>query len=513
MAFLGSGFSVHLLHSTSTSCNSHTLRPLLSTIIVITMDTVAAIESLRQGQKPQWPTNANTLEFARSMDNSSDFPKTLRSEFVVPTKAQLKRKTLTDDATTSAKASSTDDEGIYFCGNSLGLQPKAVGEYLNAYLKTWGSIVVGGHFTPIADSPITPYQDMAGECAKRMADIVGAAPSEIVAMNTLTINLHLMMAAFYKPTEKKHKIMCEWRPFPSDWYAIESQIEWHGLDPKKSMCLVKPDDGYLMTTENILNLITQEADELALIMLPGIQYYSGQLLDIPTITAHARKHGITIGWDLAHAAGNVELKLHDWDVDFACWCTYKYINAGAGSIAGAFVHSKHGDNGHNVGLKGWYGHDKSSRFLMDNKFVPTPGAQGFQCSNPSIVDLTCLAGSLSVFQKTSMANLRSRSLLLTAYAENLLNQIATRNPKDGEAPFQIISPTDPRSRGAQLSVLLQEDFMEDVSAALEGNSVICDKRKPGIIRVAPVPMYNTFEDVCRFMQIFEEALQPKAGTP
>ncbi|KAB2104429.1 Kynureninase 2 [Alternaria gaisen] len=459
------------------------------------MDAAAAIKQLRQGQKPQWPANAESLEFAHSLDQSAEIPKTFRPEFVVPSKAQLKRKTLKDDAQTANPASTPDDEAIYFCGNSLGLQPKAVGEHLNAYLKTWGSIAVGGHFTALEDSPLTPYQDMAAGCSKRMADIVGASPSEIVAMNTLTINLHLMMAAFYKPTEKKHKIMCEWRPFPSDWYAIESQIEWHGLDPKKSMLLVEPDDGYIMTTKNILRLIDENVDELALIMLPGIQYYSGQLLDIPTITAHARKHNITIGWDLAHAAGNAELKLHDWDVDFACWCTYKYMNAGAGSIAGAFIHEKHGNNDHYKGLKGWYGHDKSSRFLMDNKFVPTPGAQGFQCSNPSIVDLTCLAGSLSVFEKTSMADLRSRSLLLTAYAEHLLSQIAARNIKDGAFPFQIITPTDPRFRGAQLSVLLPEDVFDDASAALVEGGVICDKRKPGIIRVAPVPMYNTFNDV------------------
>lgn len=473
------------------------------------MDARTAIEQLRQGRKPQWPANADSSDFAQALDDHSDIPTTFRPEFIVPTKAQLKRKTLVDDAKTAAQASGPDGESIYFCGNSLGLQPKAVGEHLSAYLKTWGSIAVGGHFTHLEDSPLTPYQDMAAECARKMAPIVGASPSEVVAMNTLTINLHLMMAAFYKPTEKKHKIMCEWRPFPSDWYAIESQIEWHGLDPKKSMLLVKPDEGYTMTTENILNLIDQEADELALIMLPGIQYYSGQLLDIPTITAHARKHGITIGWDLAHAAGNVELKLHDWDVDFACWCTYKYMNSGAGAVAGAFVHSKHGDNGHYKGLKGWYGHDKSSRFLMDNQFVPTPGAQGFQCSNPSIVDLTCLSGSLSVFEKTSIANLRSRSLLLTAYAEHLLTQIASRNISNGRFPFEIITPSDPRFRGAQLSVLLPEDIFEDASAALEANGVICDKRKPGIIRVAPVPMYNTFGDVYRFMQIFEEALQTR----
>ncbi|KAL5120833.1 Kynureninase (L-kynurenine hydrolase) [Pleosporales sp. CAS-2024a] len=480
------------------------------------MDTSAAISQLRQGQKPKWPANANSLAFAKSLDNSNNVPKTLRSEYIVPTTAQLKRKTLADDAETLAQASSTSDEGVYFCGNSLGLQPKAVGEYVDAYLKTWGSIAVGGHFTPMSDSPIKPFQDMAAACARSMSDIVGAWPSEIVAMNTLTINLHLMMAAFYKPTEKKHKIMCEWRPFPSDWYAIQSQMEWHGLDPKKSMLLVEPDNGHLMTTEHILGLIDQEAGELALILLPGIQYYSGQLLDIRRITAHARKHNITIGWDLAHAAGNVELQLHEWDVDFACWCTYKYLNAGAGAIGGAFVHAKHGDNGANVvGLKGWYGHEARSRFLMDNHFVASPGAQGFQCSNPSAVDLACLAGALSVFQKTTMADLRSRSLLLTAYAEHLLELIAARiaskqSLKQGGAfPFAMISPRDPRFRGAQLSVLLQEERLLDrVGAALEANGVVCDKRKPGIIRVAPVPMYNTFEDVCRFMQVLEEALQP-----
>ena len=473
------------------------------------MDTASAIEQLRQGQKPQWPAHAESFDFARSLDESNQLPHTLRPEFIVPSKAQLKRKSLKDDAQTASPATSADEEAIYFCGNSLGLQPKAVGEHLNAYLKTWGSIAVGGHFTVLEDSPLKPYQDMSAECSRMMAGIVGASPSEIVAMNTLTINLHLMMATFYKPTEKKHKIMCEWRPFPSDWYAIESQIEWHGLDPKKSMLLVEPDDGYIMTTKNILKLIDENVDELALILLPGIQYYSGQLLDIPTITAHARKHNITIGWDLAHAAGNVELKLHDWDVDFACWCTYKYMNAGAGAIAGVFIHEKHGNNDHYTGLKGWYGHDKSSRFQMDNKFVPTPGAQGFQCSNPSMVDLTCLSGALKVYEKTSMANLRSRSLLLTAYAEHLLSQIAARNIRDGAFPFQVITPTDPLARGAQLSVLLPEDIFDEASEKLVENGIICDKRKPGIIRVAPVPLYNTFGDVWRFMHVFEEALAEK----
>ncbi|PIA91659.1 Kynureninase 2 [Cercospora beticola] len=482
-----------------------------------TMDATAAIGLLQQGQKPSWPSNAATLEFAESLDNHNDIPKTFRKDFVVPTKSQLKRKTLHDDAQTSAPASSVEDEAIYFCGNSLGLQPKAVSEYMSAYLKTWGSIAVGGHFTNFEDSPLVAYQDMAADCARKMAPIVGAKDAqEVVAMNTLTVNLHLMMAAFYKPDKaaKKTKIMCEWRPFPSDWYAIESQIEWHGLDPKEEMLLVRPDNEkngeYDMSTEQICNLITQHKDELALILLPGIQYYSGQLLDIPTITAHAHKHGLTIGWDLAHAAGNVELQLHDWDVDFACWCTYKYMNAGAGAIAGVFVHEKHGDSKKNKALKGWYGHDKSSRFLMNNQFVPTPGAGGFQLSNPSVVDLTCLSAALSVYEKTSMKELRRKALLLTAYAEELLGGISKRNVTEGgEAPFKIITPSDPRQRGTQLSVLFKEELMEEVSAALEENGVICDKRKPGCIRVAPVPLYNTFGDVARFMQIIEAALKNK----
>lgn len=477
------------------------------------MDVGSAVQQLRDGQKPQWPSTSDSLDFAHSLDASTDIQKTFRSDFIVPTKAQLARKTLTDNDKTAATASGPDDESIYFCGNSLGLQPKAVGTHLAAYLKTWGSIGVGGHFTQLDESPLPPYQDMAAECARKMAPLVGASPAEVVAMNTLTVNLHLMMAAFYKPTDKKYRIMCEWRPFPSDWYAIESQIELHGRDPKTAILPVDPDDGYLMSTAHICALIDKHADELALILLPGIQYYSGQLLDIKTITAHAHSHGITIGWDCAHAAGNVELRLHDWDVDFACWCTYKYMNAGAGAIAGAFVHARHGDNGANVGLKGWYGHDKTSRFLMDNKFVPTPGAAGFQCSNPSAVDLTCLAGALSVFEKTDMASLRSRAVLLTAYAEHLLAGMAARNQRDGRDPFEIITPADPRWRGTQLSVLLQEELMETVSAALVEGGVVCDKRKPGCIRVAPVPLYNTFGDVWRFMRIFEEALKAGPATP
>ena len=390
-------------------------------------------------------------------------------------------------------------------------------EHVNAQLETWASIGVNGHFREMHNSPLVPWQDMAEDCAARSADLVGASPHEIVIMNTLTANLHLMMASFYKPTEKRHKIILEWKPFPSDHYAIESQITWHGLDPAKSMVKIEPDDDCLIPTEKILRTIDEHAEETALLLLPGIQYYSGQFFDMPRITAYAKAKGIVVGWDLAHAAGNVELKLHDWDVDFACWCTYKYINAGPGSIAGAFVHERHGrvswpdgsDDGtalpsYRPRLMGWYGGDKSVRFNMDNRFVPTPGAGGYQLSNPSAIDLSSLSAALSVFGKTTMRDLRSKALVLTAYAEHLMDEM--REGGGGEM-FRIITPRDPAQRGTQLSVVFANEELHDaVIAALEAGGVLCDKRKPNVIRVAPVPLYSRFEDVWRFMQILRGAL-------
>lgn len=295
-------------------------------------------------------------------------------------------------------------------------------------------------------------------------------------------------------------------------YAIESQIQWHGLDPKKSMVQIQPDENFYISTEKILATIDEHAEETALLLLPGIQYYSGQLFDIPRITKYAQEKGITVGWDLAHAAGNVELSLHDWNVDFAAWCTYKYINAGAGSIAGAFVHERHGEVKLEEGrpvfrhrLTGWYGGDKSVRFNMDNNFLPTAGAGGFQVSNPSAIDLAALSGALSVFNMTSMTALRSKALVLTAYAEHLLNGILA---EDGgaEPPFRIITPADPHQRGCQLSVLLRPGLLDNISDALQENAIVCDKRKPDVIRVAPVPLYCTFHDVWQFMDVLKKAL-------
>ncbi|KAF5660683.1 kynureninase 2 [Fusarium heterosporum] len=495
------------------------------------MELSGLVQRLRSGASPKFADDANSIEFARNLD-SQDKLSHLRDEFVLPTKKSLKKKALngsipsngaqngtngTNGHSNGQNGSSDDDQQcLYFVGNSLGAQPKAVREYLNAQLETWASIGVNGHFSAMGNSPLTAWQDLAEDCAIKSSDMIGASPHEIVIMNTLTANLHLLMASFYKPNEKRHKVILEWKPFPSDHYAIESQIVWHGLDPEKSMVKIGPNDDHIITTELVLSTIDEHADDTALILLPGIQYYSGQLFDIPRITAYAQAKGIVVGWDLAHAAGNVELKLHDWNVDFACWCTYKYINAGPGSIAGAFIHERHGkvefkdDSGkatYRPRLSGWYGGDKSVRFNMDNNFIPTAGAGGFQVSNPSAIDLASLSGALSVFNKTTMHDLRSKALALTAYAEHLLDQILAES-SDSEPLFRIITPRDPLQRGTQLSVLLRDGLLDNVSEALEENAVICDKRKPGVIRVAPVPLYTRFEDVWKFMQVLRSALKP-----
>ncbi|ATY61068.1 kynureninase [Cordyceps militaris] len=506
---------------------SRLLSTTTASVAAPSMDLPAYVERLRGGAPAKFPADANSLPFAQTLD-SQDALRHLRYDFVLPTKTSIKKTaldgTLPSTAQTRTNGASTTngtapeedpDVGIYFVGNSLGAQPKAVRRYIDAQLETWASIGVNGHFKTLENSPLTQWQDMAEACAQQSADLVGASPNEIVIMNTLTVNLHMMMASFYKPDAKRHKIILEWRPFPSDYYAIESQIVWHGLDPATSMVKIEPDANSYMSTETILAAIDANADDTALLLLPGIQYYSGQLLDMPTITKYAHARGIVVGWDLAHAAGNVELRLHDWDVDFACWCTYKYINAGPGAIAGAFVHERHGRVEWPAGpdaaptyrprLTGWYGGDKSVRFNMDNKFVPTPGAGGYQASNPSALELANLAGALSVFNKTTMRDLRSKALVLTAYAEHLLDGILA--DAEGDAPFRILTPRDPLQRGTQLSVMLRDGLLDDVTAALELNGVLCDKRKPGVIRVAPVPLYSRFEDVWRFMQILRGALK------
>ncbi|KAL4791664.1 kynureninase [Aspergillus venezuelensis] len=458
-----------------------------------------------KGGKPVFPEDAATKEYAASLD-AADPLASFREKFIIPSKANIASKRL-------AKPNLSKEPCIYFCGNSLGVQPKVTSKYLEATMDTWSSIVVGGHFTEIEDSPLQPWWLLTDQAGTAMSKIVGGSPEEVTAMGTLTANLHMLLASFYKPTATKHKILMDWKAFPSDHYAIESHIAWHDLDPKKSMVLIGPDEGdYQISTQKILNYIDEHAADAALILLPGIQYYTGQYFDIPTITEYAHSKGLVVGWDLAHAFANVELKLHEWDVDFAVWCTYKYGNAGPGSMGGLFVHEKHGKVDYSQGedapqfrhrLTGWYGGDRSVRFKMDNKFKPIPGAGGFQLSTPSSVDLSCLCASLSIFDETSMSALRAKSVKLTAYLEYLLLKDTT----DETRQFQIITPSNPDERGAQLSLLLKPGLLASVANKLQEASVVCDKREPGVVRVAPVPLYNTYSEVWQFVQLLKSAFK------
>ncbi|KKY25490.1 putative l-kynurenine hydrolase [Phaeomoniella chlamydospora] len=414
-----------------------------------------------------FPEDADTEAFAQRLDDEDPLH-SFRDKFIIPSKANLRSAKL-------AKPGLSNEPGIYLCGNSLGVQPKAVSRYVEAQLDTWSSIGVYGHFVSVEDSPLTPWQSLAESAAKQSARLVGANPGEVAIM--------------------------------------ESQIQLHGYDSKDAMVLLEPDLDHTITTKRVCEAIEKHADELALVLLPGIQYYSGQYFDISKITKHAHSKGLIIGWDLAHAAGNVPVRLHDWDVDFAAWCTYKYMNAGPGSIAGLFVHEKHTkiDNtcagetkGYRHRLTGWYGGDKDSRFRMDNNFKPIPGAGGFQLSNPSAIDLASLCGSLSVFDETSITELRHKSLQLTAYLQHLLLK-DTSNDKP-ESSFRIITPLDPEQRGAQLSILLKPGLLDQVSRALQDAGIVADKREPGVVRVAPTPLYNTYHDVWVFVQKFKEAL-------
>lgn len=496
----------------------------------------------QQTIKPTLAQEANTLEYAQSLD-AKDHMRSFREKFIIPSKSNIKTKKvvqpgsspfstpLSCDIITDSQPES-EDPCIYFCGNSLGLQPRATREYISKYLDTWATIGVHGHFRPLENSPMIQWQLLAEDVSRQFAPIVGASPFEVGIMASLTVNLHLLMASFYTPTATKNKIILDWKAFPSDHFAIESQIRQHGYNPEESMILIGPEEGtFEVTTEKILSVIDEHASDTALLLLPGIQYYTGQFFDMKTITAYAQSKGLTVGWDLAHAVGNVPLQLHDWNVDFAVWCTYKYLNSGPGGVGGFYVHERHGTVDYSQGenkpvyrhrLAGWYGGDQVGRMNMQNSksshvvfsscllgsnltkridFRPSPGASGYQVSTSSTVELASLSGSLSVFNQTSMSDIRAKSVKLTAYLETLLH--ASPHYKHG---FSIITPSNPDARGTQLSVLLADGRLDTVSDMLEQAGIVADKRKPGVIRIAPVPLYNTYAEVWSFVQIFNEAL-------
>ncbi|HEX8564577.1 MAG TPA: kynureninase [Pyrinomonadaceae bacterium] len=387
------------------------------------------------------------------------------------------------------------EDVLYFTGNSLGLQPKTTGNYIEQELKDWATLGVEGHFH--AKNPWLPYHEFVAE---QMAEIVGAKPIETVVMNSLTVNLHLLMVSFYRPTPERHKIVIEAGAFPSDQYAVQSQIKFHNFEIEDSLIELKPRIGEaLLRTEDIERTIAENGDSIALIMLGGVNYYTGQKYDFERIAKAGHHVGALVGFDLAHAAGNVELKLHDWNADFAAWCSYKYLNSGPGSIAGVFVHERHSENFDLPRFAGWWGHDKETRFLMGSKFVPLRGAEGWQLSNPPIFQLAALKASLDVFEQAGMKNLIEKSKKLTAYLEFLLEEIRDER-------ISVITPSNPDERGCQLSIRVQ-DADKNLFNSISEKGVYADWREPDVIRVAPVPLYNSFMDVFRFAEILKVCLR------
>jgi kynureninase len=380
---------------------------------------------------------------------------------------------------------------LYFCGNSLGLQPKAVEAIILQELNDWKEFGVEGHFH--AKRPWMPYHEFFSE---KLAKVVGALPEEVVVMNTLTTNLHLMMVSFYRPSEKRYKIVIEGGAFPSDKYAVDSQLRYHGFDPAEGLIQLRPRMGEdTLRTEDIEAVIRKYADSIALIMLGGVNYYTGQLFDMKRITEVGHDIGAVVGFDLAHAAGNYPVKLHDWNVDFAVWCHYKYLNSGPGSIAGAFVHKKHLGKTNIPRFEGWWGHDKNTRFKMQGQFVPSSTAEAWQLSNAPVFSMAPLLASLELFDAAGMDNLREKSLKLTAYMEFLLGQIKTDR-------IRIITPKNPNDRGCQLSIQVRNADKTLFNAITE-KGVIADWREPDVIRVAPVPLYNSYSDVWKFVEILK----------
>jgi kynureninase len=377
---------------------------------------------------------------------------------------------------------------LYFCGNSLGLQPKTVRAFVEQELSDWEKLGVEGHFH--AKNPWMPYHELLTE---KMARVVGAKPVEVVVMNTLTVNLHLMMVSFYRPTQKRFKIVIEGNAFPSDQYAVKSQLKFHGFDPKDALIELYPGKGEdILRTEDIETLINKEGDSIALILLGGINYYTGQAFDMKRITELGHKKKIVVGFDLAHAAGNIQLQLHDWDVDFAVWCTYKYLNSGPGGIAGCFVHERHAKNKDLPRFAGWWGHEKKTRFLMGPDFIPIEGAEGWQLSNSPVLAMASLRASLDLFDEAGMEAITTKRNLLTGYLEFLLNGIQNNN-------FSIITLKDPAQRGAQLSIRIRNSNKTLFNKLIE-NGIVCDWREPDVIRVAPAPLYNSFMDVFQLIQ-------------
>lgn len=376
---------------------------------------------------------------------------------------------------------------LYFCGNSLGLQPRTAKQALDSELEDWANLGVEGHFH--GKKPWFHYHKFLTE---HSAELVGGRHHEVVIMNQLTVNLHLLMVSFYKPTKTRFKIIMEAGAFPSDMYAIESQVKFHGYDYDEAVIEIEPREGeHTLRTEDILRTIEENGEQTALVFFAGVQYYTGQFFEIEKITAAAHSVGAITGWDLAHTAGNLPLKLHDWKVDFAAWCSYKYLNSGPGNVSGVFVHEKHGLDENTHRFAGWWGHKESERFQMKRGYIPEPGAAGWQMSNAPVFGMAVHLSSLEIFHKAGMENIRAKSKMLTAYLQETLKYVQNNNPA---LDFNVITPENPEHRGAQLSILVKENGKALFDYITE-NGVIADWREPNVIRLAPAPLYNSFTDI------------------
>lgn len=417
----------------------------------------------------------NSLAFAKSQDKN-DVLKKYRRQFHFP--------------------QHEGNDVLYFCGNSLGLQPKSIKKALLNELEQWSKYGVEGHF--MGDLPWMHYHKFLTE---QSASLVGALPEEVVVMNTLTTNLHLMMVSFYRPTATRYKIIMEGGAFPSDQYAMESQVRFHGFLPEDAIIEIHPREGeQTLRTSDIVKIIFENKESLALVMFSGVNYYTGQFFDIQAITKAGHEASAQVGFDLAHTAGNLPLKLHDWNVDFAVWCSYKYLNSGPGGPSGVFVHKRHASNPNLPRFAGWWGHDEKERFQMKKGFIPMHGAAGWQTSNAQIFSFAAHKASLDIFHEIGMDALREKSIALTTYFYEILESINKKH-----AYFDTITPKNTDERGCQVSVLTGERGRE-MYDYLAKNGVVCDWREPNVIRFAPVPLYNSFEDVFKLGQLLGKAV-------
>jgi len=387
----------------------------------------------------------------------------------------------------------------YFTGNSLGLQPKKASQYIHEELEAWATYGVEGHF--LAKRPWYAYHENLTEYT---AEIVGAKPIEVVVTHSLTTNLHLLMVSFFRPSGKRTKILCEAKAFPSDQYALESQIKFHGLSMDNLVEIAPRAGEHLIQEDDILAKIDELGDELAMVMIGGVNYYTGQLFDMKKITKAGHSVGAIVGFDLAHAAGNINLKLHDWGVDFAAWCGYKYLNSSPGGVSGIFVHERHANNPDLPRFAGWWGYNKESRFKMEPGFVPMPGAEGWQLSNAPVLGMAAHLASLELFHEAGMDRIGGKRDLLTAFLEFIIQDVSERNKE--RCTFEIITPSDKTKRGAQLSILVHGQG-KDLFDKLSDEGVVADWREPNVIRIAPAPLYNSFEDCYWLGQLLEKSIR------